>query len=81
MASAPPWKVYTADGEYVAACKDIEDAAALVAFRGLGAQIRYEHRHIVWREGFEQQPAAESYDFVATLTNARRLHAARRLQG
>jgi hypothetical protein len=80
MASAPPWKVYSADGEYVAACKDIEDAAALVAFRGDGAQIRYEHRYIVWREGAEQQPAAESYDYVASMATARRLHAARRLQ-
>ena len=34
MASAPPFKVYTADGEYVASFKYPEDAAALVALRG-----------------------------------------------
>ena len=64
MAASPGFKVYTTANEYVAACKHIEDAAAIVALRGDGATIRYNHRHIVWREGNEEQPAAESYDFV-----------------
>lgn len=67
MASAPRWKVYNPQGEYVAACKHVEDAACLVAFYGDGATIRDGHgiRGIVWHEGKEGQPAAESYDHVA----------------
>lgn len=65
MAASPRWKVYDGD-EYVAACKYLEDAAALVAFRGDGATIRDGHsaRHTVWCEGAEDQPANESYDHV-----------------
>ena len=67
MANAPRFKVYTPDGEYVASCKHAEDAAALVALYGDGATIRAGHsrRDILWHEGFQGQPAAESYDFVA----------------
>lgn len=65
------WKVYTAQSEYVAACRDVEDAAALVAFRGDGATIRYDHKQIVWREGAETQNAAESYDHVASVAYER----------
>lgn len=59
--SSPQWKVFSADGEYVAACKDAKDAAALVALRGDGASVRWQHRYIVWREGAETQPASEAH--------------------
>lgn len=64
MAASPDWKVYDADKKYRAATKDVEDAAVLVAFYGDGATIRYGHDFVVWTEGKEFQPAAESYDFV-----------------
>jgi hypothetical protein len=57
------FKVYV-KGEYVAACKYAQDATALVAIRGDGAQIKYGHRRVVWTEGKETQSAAASYDFV-----------------
>ena len=40
MAGSPAWKVYRC-GRYVAACKEIEDAAAIVAQRG--GEIRHGH--------------------------------------
>lgn len=67
MAGTPQYKVYSAAGEYIAAAKYAEDAAVLVAARGDGATIRMEHKHTVWTEGAEDQPASESYDHVAKL--------------
>jgi hypothetical protein len=71
MAASPLYKVYAADGEYVAACKYIEDAACLVSFHGEGAEIRAGHTRVVWTEGAESQPADESYDHVAEVVAAR----------
>ena len=64
MAASPRWKVYR-DGEYVAACKYPEDAAAIVAN---GGSVKLDHRYVV----FEDHPklnelAAESYDKAAEL--------------
>lgn len=64
MAATPPWKVYR-DGEYVAACKYAEDAAALVAMSG--GIIEHGHSLVVWREGEEDFSAGESYDEAAEL--------------
>jgi hypothetical protein len=64
----PQWKVYTSEGKYEAATKAPETAAAVVAFLGDGATIRYGHstRFIVWREGDAGDGfAGESYDTVA----------------
>lgn len=71
MAGSPVWKVFSADGLYVAACKHVEDAACLVAMRGDGTTIRYQHKFVVWTEGAEKQAAGESYDYVADIANAR----------
>lgn len=71
MGAAPEWKVFNADGEYVAACKEIEGAAVLADFYGNGSKIKHEHRLTVWTEGAEDQPAAESWDHVATTAYAR----------
>lgn len=65
MASSPIWKVYSSDGEYIGCVKNAEDAACLVALRGDGAKVRYDHSFVVWNEGHEDQPAGESYDFAA----------------
>ena len=70
MAASPDFKVYHRN-EYRAACKYVEDAAALVAVLGDGAQIRYGHRFPMWTEGAETQSAGESYDHVAEVVHAR----------
>lgn len=71
MAASPNYKVYSPAGEYEASCKHVESAAALVAFLGDGATIRYLHKRTVWTEGKEAQPAAESYDYVVDHVYAR----------
>ena len=71
MAASPMWKVYNAGKEYRAACKGVEEAAVLVAFLGVGSTIRAEHTLILWTEGSEGQPAAESYDHVAEVVHGR----------
>jgi hypothetical protein len=74
MAASPEWKVYDAQGNYQAATKQIEAAAALMGFYGDGATIRYAHaaRCIVWTEGAEEVSATESYDIVAETAYERR---------
>jgi len=73
MAGSPLLKVYSATGEYVAACRYAEDAAAIVALRGEGTTIRLGHtkRQTVWTEGQEAQAAGESYDFVGEVVLGR----------
>jgi hypothetical protein len=70
MAASPDWKVYLGS-EYRAAFKYAEDAAALLALLGTGATLRHGHRTIVWREGEEEHPAAESYDAVCETAHRR----------
>lgn len=72
MAISPDWKVYNPQGQYVAACKHPEDAAAIVALYGNGTKIKLGHIVTVWHEGHETQPAGESFDFVASTCLARR---------
>lgn len=70
MASTPEWKVYR-DGEYVAACKYAEDAAAFVSIAG--SVVKHGHAHVVWTEGAEEFLAANSYDGAARIMEARRV--------
>lgn len=70
MAAAPQWKVYH-NGEYVAACKYREDAAALVAIFS-GGIVKHGHSLIVWREGYEAFSAGESYDRAGDVMEQRR---------
>jgi hypothetical protein len=65
--TTPRFKVYTEDGEYIAATKDPEDAAMVLAGRGRdgwGMTIRDGHRKkdIVYTLGIDQPHAGESYD-------------------
>jgi hypothetical protein len=69
MAATPEWKVYRA-GEYIAACKYAEDAAALVSMAG--GLVKHGHSLIVWREGSEEFSAGESYDGAARIMERRR---------
>lgn len=73
MASAPQWKVYDSTGNYQAACKEIEAAAALMGFYGNGASIRHGHDRsdVVWTEGEDERYASESYDRVAVVAQVR----------
>ena len=66
-------KVYDASDNYLAACVEVESAAAVVALSGSGATIRNGHsrKKAVWVEGGESQSAAESYDFVAITIHER----------
>lgn len=64
------FKVYAANGEYRGECKYAEDAAALVSFQGEGATIKYDGA-VVWKEGAEDQEAAESYDGARDKMHAR----------
>jgi len=66
MASAPQWKIFNPAGEYVAATKFAEDAAAVVGLYGDGAQIRLGHakRYTVWTDGVDGS-AGDSYDACA----------------
>jgi hypothetical protein len=68
MAAAPQWKIYR-DGEYVAACKHPEDAAALVAMSG--GVVKLGHSVIVWCEGSEEFEAGDSYDRAASIMQQR----------
>jgi hypothetical protein len=71
MAATPRWKVYR-DGKYVASCKYVEDAAALIGMSNCG-DIRdgRDSLKVVWREGREAFSAAESYDEVARIVYER----------
>lgn len=72
MARSPRFKVYSRSGEYMAACKYAEDAAAMAGLLGEGATIRYEHSLVIWREGeAEEEEAAYSFDKAADLMRKR----------
>lgn len=75
MAASPKFKIYDASDAYQASCHEIEAAAALMAFYGAGATIRIDHskKYTVWHEGAETQPAAESYDYVASVAHIKEL--------
>lgn len=71
MAQTPQFKVYNPQGEYIAACKLADDAAALVALYGYGAVIRHGHSHIVWTEGRDTIGPGAGYDEVARVVYQR----------
>jgi hypothetical protein len=71
MAAAPQFKVYAPGRGYVASCKYVEDAAAIVSLHGAGTTIRFAHRQILWHEGHEAFEASESYDRVAQVVYQR----------
>jgi hypothetical protein len=67
---SPQWKVYTQEGEYVAAMKYPSDAAMVIAGLG-GGTVRHQHRRVVWDEATALFPAGESYDRAAEVMLAR----------
>jgi len=62
MAGSPALKIHNPNGVYIASCKFIEDAAALVALNGEGSKIKL-HGRVVYTEGVDGS-AADSYDAV-----------------
>ena len=71
MAASPRWKVYSDDGVYLAACKYILDAAAILGAHGIpGYTIRDHHRYIVWTDG-EDGVAGDSFDDVVDVVSKR----------
>lgn len=64
------WNVYSNENELRAACQYAEDAGMLVSCLGEGTTIKYG-KVVVWTEGEEDQPAGESYDYVAQVCNSR----------
>lgn len=67
----PIYKVYDADGNYQAACRDTYLSAACIVVLGTGATIRYDHSVVVWTEGAEAIEAGESFDTVAEVVAGR----------
>jgi hypothetical protein len=62
--------VYDEAGELRGTIYGLEDAAMFAAFVGHGAEVRSgagRLARVLWREGFEFQSAAESYDAAAEL--------------
>jgi hypothetical protein len=73
MAASPRWKVYSKDREYVAATKYVEDAAAILALRGEGTEIRDGHlaKWAVFVQGQETVDAGDSADGVREIVAKR----------
>lgn len=73
MAATPRYKIYSGTGEYIAAIKHLEDAAAFVGIIGKGATVRQGHspRDVIWAEGAEESSASESYDWAAEVMRSR----------
>lgn len=73
MAASPRFKVYSSVGEYLGSLKYAEDALILIAVLGSGATVRYGHsiKDVLWREGYEECDASESYDRAAQVIRNR----------
>ena len=67
MAMAPTFKIYR-DGLYVAAVKDPEDAAAVVAI--IGDQVRLGHRRVLWDNAKDGPPIDYDVAAAAIITRA-----------
>lgn len=75
MAAAPKWKFYL-EGQYLAACKNIDDALALCDKHGEGSQIKLAHGATVWTEGKEKFGGIEydlAIDVIYERLNAQRI--------
>lgn len=71
MSAAPKYKVYDRHGVYQASVKELEAGAFLMLLYTDGATIRLGHTQVLWREGSEEQPAGDSYDFCVITAMAR----------
>ena len=79
MAASPDFKIYRR-GEYVAACKYLEDAAALVGMSG--GSVRYGHTRTIYPDTvLNQQRAADSVDEAADVMRRNLMRTKRRPVG
>lgn len=69
--AAPPIKIYR-NGEYVAACKYFEDAAAICGMTP-GTKVKWQGLALIFTEGEEAEGsnAADSWDAAAELMRSR----------
>lgn len=70
------FRLFSADGHFIASCADLRKAAALIAILGRGARILdgLFRKDTLWLEGSENQNAAASLEFVVdTLTRRQRI--------
>lgn len=71
MSGTPGFKVFDAEGNYVAAVRDASLAAALIGSALYeGARVKFNGR-IIWREGEEEVRSGESFDRAAEIMHAR----------
>lgn len=66
---SPDWKLYTAEGEYMASAHDPALLAACIGVLGDGATIRFRHMFTCWTEGLDGF-GLESYDTVVEKCHA-----------
>ena len=76
MSGTPQLKVFR-NGEYVAACKHAEDAAAIVALSGGEIRLGHSTKDRLYVNGDEGVRAEDSIDAVAEIIHRRLDHAAR----
>jgi hypothetical protein len=65
MAASPKYKVYC-DGIYIASCKDVYDALAIIEMRGAGS-IKVHHNKLVYDFDIDGSPIDPSWDASAKL--------------
>lgn len=63
--------VHNPDGDPIAGCVYVEDAAALVSVLGVGHSIRTRSGTMLWYEGGEGFPAIDSFDEVTSIAHER----------
>lgn len=74
------FRVFRADGMFIAVCQSPLQAAMLVSILGAGSSIRDSlfRGDLLWLEGSEQQAAGDDFDYaVDTITERRHIREAR----
>lgn len=71
MAMTPRFKVYDSKGEYIASCKYLEDASALMTINGKLSTIREGHKKVIWTEGKEEVLASDTIDGAIKIMSSR----------
>jgi hypothetical protein len=69
------FRIYNADGEWMASARYAEDAARIVDLFEGGSVRYYPLNLVVWIDGREDQPASESWDHAAEVINQRVINA------
>ena len=70
MRATANYKIYR-NGEFVASCKQAEDAAAICGMT-TGTVVKFRHRQIIYREYEDAPLAGDSWDAAAALMRENR---------